>query len=79
MTEGVVLRSLGELAGFRELFTEDERTQLRRDIAALDARLARIPDERKMETEAIEVRYAKLDDRTFPVAVIFIVPEGSTR
>lgn len=61
------------------LFTEDERTQLRRDIAALDARLARIPDERKMETEAIEVRYAKLEDRTFPVAVIFIVPEGSTR
>ncbi|NJC00211.1 superfamily II DNA or RNA helicase [Xanthomonas sp. 3272] len=69
----------GEQPEQLSLFTEDERTQLRRDIAALDARLARIPDERKMETEAIEVRYAKLDDRTFPVAVIFIVPEGSTR
>jgi hypothetical protein len=57
------------------LFTEDERTQLRRDIAALEARLARIPDERRMETQAIEARYAKLDDRTFPVAVIFIVSE----
>ena len=59
------------------LFTEDERTQLRRDIAALEARLARIPDERRMETHAIEARYAKLDDRTFPVAVIFVVPESA--
>ncbi len=59
------------------LFTEDERTQLRRDIAALEARLARIPDERRLETQAIESRYAKLDDRTFPVAVIFIVPESA--
>lgn len=59
------------------LFTEDERTQLRRDIAALEARLARIPDEREMETQAIEARYAKLDDRTFPVAVIFVVPESA--
>jgi len=60
------------------LFTEDERTQLRRDIAALEARLARIPDERRMETLAIESRYAKLDDRTFPVAVIFVLPESTS-
>lgn len=60
------------------LFTEDERTQLRRDIAALEARLARIPDEREMEMQAIEARYAKLDDRTFPVAVIFVVPESAS-
>lgn len=59
------------------LFTEDERTQLRRDVAALEARLARIPDERQMETQAIEARYAKLDDRTFPVAVIFVIPESA--
>jgi superfamily II DNA or RNA helicase len=59
------------------LFTEDERTQLRRDVAALEARLARIPDERQMETQSIESRYAKLDDRTFPVAVIFLVPESA--
>jgi len=60
------------------LFTEDERTQLWRDITALEARLARIPDERRMETHAIEARYAKLDDRTFPVAVIFVVPESTS-
>jgi hypothetical protein len=59
------------------LFTEDERTQLRRDTAALEARLARIPDERQQEAEAIDIRYAKLSDRTFPVAVIFLVPESA--
>ncbi|MBN8924967.1 MAG: helicase [Rhodanobacter sp. 68-29] len=61
------------------LFTEDERTQLRRDIAALEARLARIPDERLLETQAIEARYARFDDRTFPAAVIFLVPESASR
>jgi len=58
------------------LFTEDERTQLRRDSAALQARLARIPLERKMETEAILHRYESFTDRTFPVAVIFLVPQS---
>ena len=61
------------------LFTEDERTQLRRDTAALEARLARIPAERHQEAEAIETRYAKLNDRTFPVAVIFLVPESAVQ
>ncbi|KGC30494.1 hypothetical protein DO62_1697 [Burkholderia pseudomallei] len=60
------------------LFTEDERTQLHRDIAALEARLARIPDERQLEMQAIESRYAKLDGHTFPVAVIFVVPESTS-
>ena len=72
-------------AQFREeqllepLFTEDERTQLRRDTAALEARLARIPAERQQEAEAIETRYAKLNDRTFPVAVIFLVPASAVQ
>jgi len=61
------------------LFTEDERTQLRRDTAALEARLARIPAERLQEAQAIETRYAKLNDRTFPVAVIFLVPESAVQ
>ena len=61
------------------LFTEDERTQLKRDTAALEARLARIPVERQQEAEAIETRYAKLNDRTFPVAAIFLVPESSVQ
>ncbi|MNW70160.1 hypothetical protein D3C74_493640 [compost metagenome] len=56
------------------LFSEDEHTQLRRDKSALEARLARIPVEREQEISAIEARYAAPQDRTFPIAVIFIVP-----
>ncbi|GAB5519472.1 MAG: DISARM system SNF2-like helicase DrmD [Rhodothermales bacterium] len=56
------------------LFTEDERTQLARDRAALDARLARIPEEREQEVAGIEARYAGLTDHTFPVAVVLLVP-----
>ncbi len=60
------------------LFTEDERTQLKRDTAALEARLARIPAEREQESRAIEARYADFVDRTFPVAVVFLVPASAT-
>lgn len=61
------------------LFSEDERTQLRRDTAALEARLARIPTERVLEARAIETRYADFVDRTFPVAVVFLIPESTAR
>jgi hypothetical protein len=70
----------GELRKEREpeqlsLFSEDERTQVRRDTEALKLRLARIPDERKQEVETIRERYEGYAVRTFPVAVIFLVPE----
>lgn len=58
------------------LFSEDERTQLRRDVDALKARLSRIPEERDHEVHAIEHRYADFVARTFPVAVIFLVPQS---
>ncbi|GBL39620.1 RNA polymerase-associated protein RapA [Nitrospirota bacterium] len=61
------------------LFSEDERTQLRRDTAALEARLARIPTERVQEARIIETRYANFVDRTFPVAVVFLIPESTAR
>ena len=67
----------GEQPEQLSLFTEDERLQLRRDLAALQSRLERIPEERRIETEAIEARYGGLTDRTFPVAVIFVVPESA--
>ena len=60
------------------LFTEDERTQVRRDIEALKMRLARIPGEKEQEIQAIEHRYKDFVPRTFPVAVIFLVPEATT-
>lgn len=53
---------------------ENERMQLRRDVDALRARLARIPEERDQEIAAIEKRYSDLAHRTFPVAVTFILP-----
>ncbi len=58
------------------LFSEDERTQLRRDKLALEARLRRIPEERERERLAIEERHTGLVDHTFPVSVILLVPES---
>jgi hypothetical protein len=55
---------------------ENERMQLRRDVDALRARLARIPDEREKEIKAIEDRYSDIAHRTFPVAVTFVLPRS---
>jgi superfamily II DNA or RNA helicase len=61
------------------LFSEDERTQVKRDRLALEARLRRIPEERERERRAIEERHAGLVDHTFPVAVVLLVPESVMR
>jgi hypothetical protein len=58
------------------LFSEDERTQLRRDRLALEARLRRIPEERERERLGIEERHTELVDHTFPVSVTLLVPES---
>lgn len=58
------------------LFSEDERLQVRRDSDALRARLARIPNEKLQEVAAIEQRYEGFAARTFPIAVIMLVPES---
>ena len=58
------------------LFTEEELGQIKIDIHALEARLARIPEEREKEKTAIENHYANPVDRTFPVAVVFLVPSS---
>ena len=57
-----------------DMFSDDEKTQLKRDLGALRARLDGIPQERQREIQAIEARYADFTDRTFPVAVVFLVP-----
>ncbi len=49
---------------------------MKKDVQALEARLARIPEERDKEKSAIEKHYANPVDRTFPVAVVFLVPES---
>ena len=58
----------------QQTFSFDEKTQLKRDLDALNARLKAIPGEREEEVAVINRRYASFTDRTFPVAVIFLVP-----
>jgi superfamily II DNA or RNA helicase len=67
--EGVIYEQFG-------LFGDDERSQITKDKAAIEARQKRIEADKKAETEAIEKRYANFIDRTFPVAVIFLVPDS---
>jgi hypothetical protein len=59
-----------------DMFSDDEKTQLKRDIGALRSRLDRIPEERQREIQAIQARYSNFTDRTFPVAVVFLTPVG---
>lgn len=56
-------------------YTDAERLQVRRDTEALRQRLSRIPEEKREESEAIRQRFDGYAARTFPVAVIFLVPE----
>jgi hypothetical protein len=57
----------------------EERNQVSKDIAALKARLLRIPEERTEERIAVEKHYSNPTDRTFPVAVGFLVPQSQIR
>lgn len=59
-----------------ELWSSDQREALRKDMESLRSRLQRIPEEREREVENLRRRYADPIDRTFPVAVEFIVPAG---
>lgn len=60
-------------------FSPEEMAQVKKDVHALEARLARIPEEREEEKAAIEKHYANPVDRTFPVAVVFLVPQSQAR
>jgi superfamily II DNA/RNA helicase len=59
-----------------ELFPVEEREQLNRDLESLRIRLEQIPKERENEIAAIGRRFADPTDRTFPVAIEFLIPEG---
>lgn len=54
----------------------EQQRQLRKDDIALKARLNRIPKEREEEAKSIEARYKDLQDRTFPVCMIIVLPES---
>lgn len=56
------------------LWPEDEKNQLSRDVESLKLRLSRIPEEKNNEINMIESRYRDPIGRTFPVAVVLLVP-----
>jgi hypothetical protein len=53
-----------------------EQEQLRRNRDSLTQRIAAIPGEIEREEEAIRRRYSDPNERTFPVALTFLVPES---
>jgi regulator of replication initiation timing len=55
-------------------WTAEEKDQRQRDLGDLRARLAKIPDELKLETQHLRDRYRDPQPRLFPVAVTFLVP-----
>ena len=59
-------------------FSEEDRFQLRRDRQALEARLARIPEERETELSILANRYKDIKAHTFPVAVVLLCPKSMT-
>jgi hypothetical protein len=61
------------------LFSTEEKDQLERNRAAMQARLAAIPAEIERETAAVKRRYAKPVAHSFPVAVTYLVPESAAR
>ena len=59
------------------LFSEDEQSQIKKDVASLKARLDRVPEEKQAEIDLIKRRYMQMESRTFPVAVILVMPDQS--
>lgn len=59
-----------------DLFSGDDLDQVEGDRNALEERLARIPEELEQELTAIEVRYADIEPRLFPVSVTWLVPRS---
>jgi ERCC4-related helicase/DNA-binding MarR family transcriptional regulator len=59
-------------------FSPEEMAQKRKDFNALTERLKQIPMERENEKAIIEKHYDNPVDRTFPAAVVFLVPYSQT-
>jgi hypothetical protein len=59
------------------LWSDPEREEFERNMDHLRLRAEQIPAEIAQETEAIRRRYTDPQMRLFPVAVMFLVPEGA--
>lgn len=55
--------------------TREEREQYRKDRANWERRLAGLDAERDRELDAIAARYSRQEPHSFPVAVVFVVPQ----
>jgi len=80
--EASILRELTpEADAKQEVFDfikeSERREDLRVDSEKLRKRLERIPEEKEKETEAIERGYSNPTPRTFPVAVLFVMPQSA--
>jgi hypothetical protein len=59
-------------------FAEEDMQELKRDFAALRARLDQIPAEREEEMALIKKHYSSPRTLTFPAGVMFLIPENKT-
>ena len=62
-----------------ELWNNEEREQLTKNIDYLKHRLREIPQEIEEEKKRIDLRYSEPDIRTFPAAVMFLIPQKMVR
>ena len=58
------------------LFTDDQQAQRRRDIRAMDDRLASLTEEEQREVAAIRERYAEIKPHVSAAAVVFALTPG---
>ena len=59
-------------------FAKEEKQELKRDFAALRARLEQIPNEKAAEIALVERHYSGTRPLSFPAAVVFLVPATSS-
>lgn len=71
------LPKVGETDTFK--WTKEEQKQFDRDREALRLRLEQIPAELERERARIHARYETIQPRTFPVAVLWLIPEHLDR
>ena len=59
-----------------DLWAPEQKQLRKRNLSAIEERAKRIPEEKQREISEIKKRYANPVSRTFPVAVITIIPES---
>ena len=57
-------------------WASEERETLKKDLAILKERLESLPKEKADEKKSLRLRYEEPCERTFPVAIEFLVPES---